>query len=112
MRRVAGRAVSTARPGPGPGAGRARWTRAALLPLVLALPILASGCYAPQLGILRSGLDSLRVVVDTLKVRDELTYVAVADARREIAEQKDILLSTRATAGSTTQQMYEQMEQL
>ena len=111
MRRVAGRAVSTARPGPRPGAGRT-WTRAALLPLVLALPILASGCYAPQLTVLRSGLDSLRVVVDTLKVRDELTYVAVADARREIAEQKDILLSTRATAGSTTQQMYEQMEQL
>jgi tol-pal system protein YbgF len=78
----------------------------------VALTPLSSGCYAPQLALLRSGLDSLRTQVDTLNVRDEIAYRALEDARRQIAEQKDILLSTRATTGSTTQQMYEQMEKL
>lgn len=108
----AGRTVDAVRPGPRARAGRRRFLRVALLPLVLGLAVSSSGCYAPQLTALRTGLDSLRVVVDTLKVQNEAGYVALSQARREIAEQKDILLSTRATAGSTTQQMYEQMEQL
>jgi tol-pal system protein YbgF len=36
----------------------------------------------------------------------------VRDMRREVAEQRDILLSTRATAGSTTQDLFEQMGRL
>jgi len=73
---------------------------------------LLSGCYAPQLGLLRSGLDSLRTVVDTLKVRDSITYTVLRDTRREMAEQRDILLSTKATAGTTTQELFEQMSRL
>jgi tol-pal system protein YbgF len=80
---------------------------AAMLALA-ALP----GCYAPQLAMLRSGLDSLRVVVDTLVVRDSVAYRVLADTRRQIAEQKDVLLSTRATAGTTTQQLFDQMSRL
>src|SRR5262249_31308039 len=91
------------------GRGRAGVT---LLGLALALGATSTGCYAPQLALLRSGLDSLRVEVDTLTVRDQVSYAALLDAKRQIAEQKDILLSTRATTGSTTQQMYEQMERL
>jgi tol-pal system protein YbgF len=34
------------------------------------------------------------------------------DTRRELSEQRDILLSTRATAGSTTQEMFDQMTRL
>jgi tol-pal system protein YbgF len=81
---------------------------------LLGLAALAAlpGCYAPQLAVLRSGLDSLRTVVDTLTVRDSVQYRVLEDTRRQVAEQKDILLSTKATAGSTTQQMYEQMQQL
>src|SRR5262245_4697958 len=84
---------------------------------VAALAWLAAGlalpsCYAPQLGLLKSGLDSLRAVVDTVKVRDSVTYAVLADTRRELADQRDILLSTRATAGTTTQEMMDQMTRL
>lgn len=73
---------------------------------------LVPGCYAPQLGLLRSGLDSLRAVVDTMSVRDSVTRLVVEDTRRELAEQRDILLSTRATTGSTTQEVFDQMTRL
>lgn len=73
---------------------------------------LVPGCYAPQLGILRSGLDSLRAVVDTMSVRDSVTRLVLDDARRELAEQRDILLSTRASTGSTTQELFDQMTRL
>jgi tol-pal system protein YbgF len=73
---------------------------------------LVPGCYAPQLGLLRSGLDSLRAVVDTMAVRDSVTRLVVEDARQELAEQRDILLSTRASTGSTTQELFDQMTRL
>jgi tol-pal system protein YbgF len=93
-----------------PAARRALATAAplALLGAVALLP----GCYAPQLGMLRSGLDSLRTTVDTLQVRDSVTFAMVRDMRREVAEQRDILLSTRATAGSTTKEVFDQMTRL
>jgi tol-pal system protein YbgF len=69
-------------------------------------------CTPPQLLTLRSGLDSLRTVVDSMNVRDEQTFAALRDARREIAEQRDIILSTRASSGSTTQQLFDQMGRL
>jgi len=50
--------------------------------------------------------------VDSMSVRDTETHAAVLDVRREVAEQRDILLSTRATAGSTTRELYEQMGRL
>jgi tol-pal system protein YbgF len=74
----------------------------------LALP----GCYAPQLGLLRTGLDSLRAVVDTLSVRDSVTLEVLQATRRELAEQRDILLSTRASTGTTSQEVSEQMNRL
>lgn len=70
------------------------------------------GCMAPQLALLRSGLDSLRTSVDSLDVRDSLAFRVLLDTRRELAEQRELLLSTRATAGSTTQEMSEQMARL
>ena len=73
---------------------------------------LVPGCYAPQIGLLRSGLDSLRTVVDTMSVRDSVAYSVLRDTRRELAEQRDILLSTRATSGSTTQELFDQMTRL
>ena len=78
---------------------------------VLALGTLPS-CTPPQLLTLRSGLDSLRTVVDTLNVRDSLALRLVQETRQELTEQRDILLSTRATAGSTTQELFEQMQRL
>ena len=90
--------------------------RRALRATVFALAALAVGavpaCTPPSLLTLRSGLDSLRAVVDTMSVRDSLALTAVQETRRELAEQRDILLSTRATAGSTTQELFEQMQRL
>ena len=77
----------------------------------LGLFVLAS-CTPPQLLTMRSGLDSLRSVVDTLNVRDSLAFRMVRETRKELAEQRDILLSTKATAGSTTNELFEQMQRL
>jgi tol-pal system protein YbgF len=79
-----------------------------LLAGVLGLP----ACTPPQLLTLRSGLDSLRVVVDTLTVRDSVAFRMLQDTRREIAEQRDILLSSRASSGTTTKEVFEQMSRL
>ncbi|NOT34405.1 MAG: tol-pal system protein YbgF [Candidatus Eisenbacteria bacterium] len=84
---------------------------AALVAVIATLGMLP-GCYMPQLMRLQGGLDSLRAVVDTVTVRDSLTLATLRELRRELAEQRDILLSTRATAGNTTREMYDQMQRL
>jgi tol-pal system protein YbgF len=85
----------------------------ALVVLALAATVVTqSGCYAPQIGLLRSGLDSLRTVVDTLTARDAAAYAMLRETRQEVAEQRDILLSTRASSGTTTQELFEQMGRL
>jgi tol-pal system protein YbgF len=83
---------------------------AAGLLLMLALPL--AGCVAPQLALLQSGLDSLRSQVDTLRVRDSVSYRVLGDLRHEMSEQRDILLSSRASSGSTNQELFEQMGRL
>jgi len=101
-----------------PGAqapGRMRCTsRARALAAATTLMCLAvvGGCVPPQMLTLRGSLDSLRSVIDTLVVRDAIAYEMVKETRREVAEQRDILLSTRATSGSTTQELFEQMGRL
>ncbi len=92
--------------------GRVRAARGLGVALALALATLVPGCYAPQLMLLQSGLDSLRTQVDTLRVRDSVQYRLLADVRREMGEQRDILLSTRASTGSTSQEVIEQMGRL
>lgn len=82
------------------------------LVLLVAAGGLAGGCYPPQLLTIRSGLDSLRTQVDTLMVRDSITYRALLDTRRELAEQRDVLLSTKAATGTTTKQLFDQMSRL
>ena len=74
--------------------------------------VLSPGCYTTQLGLLRTGLDSLRTQVDTLTVRDSVAYRVLAETRRELAQQRDLLLSTRASSGSTMQELFDQMSRL
>src|SRR6185295_19729727 len=74
--------------------------------------VMLPACTPPSLLTVRSGLDSLRTVVDTLAVHDSLAYQMLVETRREVKEQRDILLSTRATTGSTTQELFEQMGRL
>ena len=102
-----GRRGTDSRGGPG-----ARSALAGAVLVACAALALLPGCYAPQLMTLRGGLDSLRAVVDTLVVRDSVAYRVLEDTRRDIASQRDVLLSTRATAGSTTQELFEQMSRL
>ena len=91
----------------------ARRAARALGALILAAALgMAPGCAAPQLTLIKSGLDSLRAVVDTMKTRDSVTYVVLSDTRREVAQQRDILLSTRASTGTTTQELFDQMGRL
>jgi tol-pal system protein YbgF len=81
---------------------------AALLLVAAPLP----GCYTTQLGLLRSGLDSLRTQVDTLTVRDSVAYRVLAETQRELGQQRDLILSTRATSGSTMQELFDHMSRL
>ncbi|MBI5171180.1 MAG: tol-pal system protein YbgF [Candidatus Eisenbacteria bacterium] len=93
----------------------ARPGRAASLALAALLVVLASlttGCYSTQLTLLRSGLDSLRVQVDTLTVRDSIAYRVLADTRTELQSQRDLILSTRASSGSTLSELFDQISAL
>jgi len=93
-----------------PGTKAARRALSALAVAALVLPV--GGCYAPQMVLLKSGLDSLRTQVDTLVVRDSIAYAVLSQIRSEIAGQRDLLLSTRASSGSSTQDIFGQMGRL
>lgn len=95
-----------------PGLRARRVALCAALPVLLAASTTLTGCYAPQLALLKSGLDSLRASVDTMHVRDSVAYTVLADTRRELSQQREILLSTKATTGSTTAELSEQMGRL
>lgn len=107
IRRCFGLTDGGCRPSARPRSGAAL---AAAVLLALALPL--AGCVAPQLALIQSGLDSLRTEVDTLQVRDSVSYRVLDDLRREMSEQRDILLSSRASSGSTNQDLFEQMGRL
>src|SRR5262249_56870472 len=65
-----------------------------------------------QMALLKSGLDSLRTVVDTLVVRDSVAYAVLAETRRQLADQQMLLAGTRATTTTSSQQVFEQMGRL
>ena len=88
---------------------RSSWVVLAVLALAAGT---APGCYTPRLVKLQAGLDSLQAQVDTLTIRNQASYELVQSMRADVAEQKDILLSTRATTGSTTQELFDQMGRL
>ena len=101
-----------------PGATRRRgggWRGAGAAGVVLALAAsvtLAPGCYSPALLASRGGLDTLRMRVDTLMVRDSIAFALLVDTRRELGSQRDLLLSTRASTGTTSQEVSDQMSRL
>lgn len=104
------RARTTAAP---PASGRApALARVSVVVSVLLGLGLLPACTPPSLLTLRGSVDSLRAVVDTMNARDTTALRLIQQTRRDMAEQRDILLSTKATAGSTTQELYEQMGRL
>ena len=93
--------------GPAPR-GRSVGAAALLLGAALASP----GCYTTQQSLLKSGLDSLRTQVDLMAARDSASAQAVEDTRRELSEQKDLVLATRATASSSARETEETLGRL
>lgn len=94
-------------------AARTRRGAGALGALVLlASSALTPGCYTSQLGLLRSGLDSLRAQVDTMHANDQVTARLLADTRREVGEQRDLLLSSQARQSSTQRELADLMARL
>ena len=89
------------------GRGRkAGWAGSALLLLsVLGTP----GCFTAQMTLLKSGLDSLRTQVDMMAARDSVSAQVISDTQRDLAEQKDLILATRATATSTSRETAESL---
>ena len=84
---------------------------AAAMVLLLAL-LGAPGCYTSEMTLVRSGLDSLRTQVETMSIRDSVAARTIEDTRRELGEQKDLLLATRATASSTQRETGETLGRL
>jgi len=89
-----------------PGAGG--WVAAVLLVAAAGTP----GCYTAQMTQLTGGLDSLRMQVAELNARDSVSATTLEATRRELAEQRDMLASTRATASSTARQTDETLGRL
>jgi len=67
------------------------------------------GCYTTQMTLLKTGLDSLRTQVDVMNARDSVTAQMLEDTRRDLAEQKDLVLATRATASSASRESGESL---
>ncbi len=99
-----------------PGDPRAGGMRAGRTAAVAGLLLVSSlgtpGCYTTQMTLLKSGLDSLRVQVDRMEVRDSVSAATLEDTRRELAEQRDVLLATRATSSSASRETGETLGRL
>ena len=74
--------------------------------LALACATALPSCTPPQLLTLRSGLDSLRAVVDSSSARNAADLAAL---RRDVAEQKDLILTSGASSGTTIKELVDQM---
>src|SRR5262249_47970661 len=72
----------------------------------------APGCYTSEMTVLRSGLDSLRTQIEMMSVRDSVSARTIEDTRRELAEQKDLLLAPRAPASSPQRETGETLGRL
>lgn len=94
-------------------AKRARSVAGALLAFaLLGSSALTPGCYTSQMGLLRSGLDSLRAQVDTMTVRDSVTAAVLADIRADLGAQHDLILSATARQATTQRDLADLMSRL
>jgi len=89
---------------------KAGWAAPALLLIAAALG--TPGCYTAEVALMKSGLDSLRTQVDMMSARDSVSAQVIADTQRDLAEQKDLILSTRATATSTQRETAESLDRM
>lgn len=89
-----------------------RGTGALAALVLLGSSALTPGCYTSQLGLLRSGLDSLRTQVDSMRADDAVAARLLADTRREVGEQRDVILSSQARQASTQRELADLMARL
>jgi tol-pal system protein YbgF len=88
---------------------KAGWAASTLL---MSVAMATPGCYTAEMGLVKSGLDSLRTQVDMMAARDSVSAQLIADTQRDLAEQKDVLLATRATATSTSRESAESLDRM
>jgi tol-pal system protein YbgF len=88
---------------------KAGWAGVALL---FVATLGTPGCYTAQMTLVQSGLDSLRMQVDMMAARDSVSAQLIADTQRDLAEQKDLLLATRATATSSSRESAESLDRM
>ena len=93
----------------GRGAG---WASTGAAGLLLASTLGTPGCYTSEITLVKSGLDSLRIQVDRMNVQDSVSARTVLDTRRELADQRELLLATRATASSSSRETAETLGRL
>ena len=89
-----------------------RWRGVGTAALLIVVGLGAPGCYTTQMALLKSGLDSLRTEVAAMDARDEVTARTLEDTRRDLAEQRDLLLSTKATTSSSARETDETLARL
>ncbi len=89
-----------------------RWHGAGVAGMLILVGLGTPGCYTTQMALLKSGLDSLRTQVNGMDAHDAVTARTLEDTRREIAEQRDLLLATRATASSSARETEETLGRL
>ena len=80
--------------------------------MLLLAALATPGCYTTQMTLLKSGLDSLRMQVDMMNVRDSIAARNLDETMRELAGQRDVLHSTRATSSSTAREVEETLGRL
>lgn len=95
-----------------PAAARTRAAGALGALVLLASSAMTPGCYTTQLGLLRSGLDSLRAQVDTMRAEDRVAANLLSDTRRELGEQRDLLLGSQARQAATQRELADLMSRL
>lgn len=108
---MTGRETTRGRSGVG-GAGASRGVGALVSGLLLVSSLGTPGCYTEQMTLLKTGLDSLRTQVDRMTAQDSVSARTLQDTRRELGEQRDLLLATRATSSSSSRESDETMGRL
>ena len=83
--------------------------RAALLALLLLLPLASGGCYTRRMARMEGTLDTLRWQVDSLH-QDQGT--AWRQVERDLQEQRDLLLSLKAGTNVASNELVDRIEEL
>ncbi len=74
--------------------------------------VFLSGCYSTEITNIQGGIDTLRMSIDTLRVRDSLRGRAIEETRRVVEEERDLLMGTRAATGTTSREIFETLTRL